>query len=309
MPLDSHPQRVAAGVTKEAEPLAYVNLYCTSQCNSRCVTCDFWQRPVQTLEPAAVESVVNSRFVDGSTWLALQGGEFVLHPQADELLEMASTRQYILFTNLLAPARVEALVKRHQVPFVSVSLDGGPQGYAKIRGVDAFAKVTQGILRLRQFAEVSVGITLTPWSSLHDYYQASHFCREYGIDFGVNLYTNSRIYGANGPLCAPGLVAEVARDCGDAFCSAYASWVSGKLQLPCQSIRRVVSIGPDGTVHLCHNRQERLGNLRDSTFDSIWTSHKTLELHTRYTTCNDCWTSCYREYDLADARIPVDQPD
>src|SRR5207248_2467437 len=111
-----------------------------------CTTCNFWQmKPRHRLEPAVLEGIAASRFADAETWFALQGGEFTLHPRAGEILDLFAGTSFVLFTNMLNPARVIALVTRHAVRHVTVSLDGGREGYARIRGVDAFDRVTAGI--------------------------------------------------------------------------------------------------------------------------------------------------------------------
>jgi MoaA/NifB/PqqE/SkfB family radical SAM enzyme len=288
--------------------LSYVNLYCNTRCNSRCVTCSFWrQDQLLQLSPGEVQSVIKSSYVDDSTWFALQGGEFSLHPRADEILELLKGKNYILFSNLLAPDKVFELVRRHEVPYITVSLDGGPDGYRRIRGVDGFARVTSALLRLRELANVFVGITLTPWSELRDYEEAAHFCRKHGIEFGVSLYTDSHIYEADGPIQSYPFLDRVASDADSPFCAAYESWRIGKLSLPCHSIREVASVTPDGAVYLCHNQKISLGSLREKSFDEIWGFEATRKLHEQYASCNECWTSCYREFDHQRALSGEDQ--
>ncbi|MDP9104724.1 MAG: SPASM domain-containing protein [Candidatus Eremiobacteraeota bacterium] len=284
--------------------LSYVNLYCNTRCNSRCITCDFWKMdPLPRLTAADVASVAASRFADEDTWFAVQGGEFSLHPEADAILELFEDRHYILFTNFLSAERVVGLVRRHRTPYVAVSLDGGREGYARIRGVDAFDRVTRSILRLRAEAEISVGFTLTPWSELADYEAVAAFCRGNGIEFGVNLYTDSQIYQATTPPAHYPFLASIVADSQDAFAAAYEPWREGRLALPCHSIREVASVAPDGTVHLCHNQTAALGNVKDAGFDAVWDSEHARALHDRYASCNACWTSCYRTFDLKRARV------
>lgn len=298
-PRPSAPSAFEGAAAETRWPLRYVNLYLNTVCNSRCVTCSFWnQTPQHIIAPERARTVVESRFANGSTWFAVQGGEFTLHPQCDAVLEMLGGRQYMLFSNLLSAERVFRLVRRHRVRFLTVSLDGGREGYRRIRGVDAFERVTRNILRVRELCTVSVGFTLTPWSRLEDYEQAAAFCRNNGIDFGVNLYTQSHIYEATAALPEYPFLDRIAADSGGGFCAAYQAWISGSLTLSCRSIREVASIAPDGTVWLCHNRKVALGNINTEDFDDIWGNPRTAAFHASYESCNACWTSCYREFDL-----------
>lgn len=289
----------SGGGTADTPPLRYVNLYLNTVCNSRCVTCSFWkQTPQYVIPPERVRTVVNSRFADASTWFAVQGGEFTLHPQSDLILELLADRRYILFTNLLSFQRAVHLVRKHKVQFVTVSLDGGREGYRRIRGVDAFNRVTRDIRRLQDLCTVSVGFTLTPWSDYRDYEEVAAFCRKSGVDFGVNLYTHSHIYEAETALIEHSLLEKINADLGDEFCLAYKHWIRRELNVPCRSIREVASIAPDGTVYLCHNQKISLGNINTADFDEVWGHPRTARLHAEYESCNACWTSCYRTFDL-----------
>lgn len=284
-------------------PLRYVNLYCNTACDSRCTTCSFWKmRPKHLLTPRMLDSVAASRYVGTETWFALQGGEFTLHPDAGAILDLFADLNYILFTNMLNSGRVIDLMNRHGIRYITVSLDGGPEGYARIRGVDGFDRVTDGILRAAEKASVSVGITITPWSTYDDIRRAMDWCDRAGIAYGLNVYTESRIYESTRPAGPIPFLQQLADEAHDSFCAAHVRWSRGELSLPCHSIRRVASISPEGDVRLCHNRDVILGNIGEQTFDAIWGSRQTAAIHTQYESCNACWTSCYREHDLAEAQ-------
>ncbi len=284
-------------------PLRYVNLYCNTACDSRCTTCTFWKmHPRHWLDAEVLASVASSRFVSEETWFALQGGEFTLHSGADAILDLFADRNYILFTNMLNPRRVKELVDRHDVQYVTVSLDGGREGYARIRGVDAFDRVTAGIRQLSERASVSVGITITPWSTYEDVREAMDWCNAANVPFGLNVYTESRIYGSERRAEPIAPLQRIVDETGDAYCAAHILWSRGELNLPCRSIRRVASISPDGDLHLCHNLDIVLGNIHEARFDDIWSSERTNQLHQQYESCSACWTSCYRELDLEEAR-------
>ncbi len=286
--------------------LRYVNLYCNNACNSRCTICDFWRMDQEVmLRVEDIAPIVSSGFADEKTWFAIQGGEFSLHPQADAILELVRDKSFILFTNLLAPQKIIQLIKRHAVPFVTVSLDGGKQGYQRIRGVDGFKKVTQSLLVLKELTTVSVGITISPLSTFEDYLAASGFCLENDIPFGINYYTQSKIYDSNLKVTNARLINQVAEHAQDPFSQAYVRWQRDELDLPCHSIKHVASIDPKGNLWLCHDQSVILGNIRESAFDAIWAAPRTRALHQQYQSCNACFTSCYRGYDFEASQVVV----
>ena len=58
---------------------------------------------------------MNSKCVTKSTIVGLEGGEFILHPEADNILEWFDTNHpnYTLLSNCLATNKVISAVKNH----------------------------------------------------------------------------------------------------------------------------------------------------------------------------------------------------
>jgi len=134
-----------AGDRLAALPLAI--LYVTDRCNSRCITCDYWQFGQTNLPVDQARRLAPELRGLGTQVVLLSGGEPLLHPHWDqvaETLRRAGLRLWLLTAGLsLAKhaARVCELCER-----VTVSLDGAtPETYRAIRGVDAFEAVGRGI--------------------------------------------------------------------------------------------------------------------------------------------------------------------
>lgn len=134
-----------AGDRLAALPLAI--LYVTDRCNSRCITCDYWQYGQTNLPVAQARRLAPELRALGTQVVLLSGGEPLLHPHWDEVagaLREAGLRLWLLTAGLSLPrhaARVSEVCER-----VTVSLDGAtPETYRAIRGVDGFAAVCKGI--------------------------------------------------------------------------------------------------------------------------------------------------------------------
>jgi Fe-coproporphyrin III synthase len=134
-----------AGDRLAALPLAIV--YVTDRCNSRCITCDYWQFGQTNLPVAVARRLAPELRALGTQVVLLSGGEPLLHPHWDEVanaLREAGLRLWLLTAGLsLAKqaVRVSELCER-----VTVSLDGAtPETYRAIRGVDGFEAVCKGI--------------------------------------------------------------------------------------------------------------------------------------------------------------------
>lgn len=134
-----------AGDRLAALPLAI--LYVTDRCNSRCITCDYWQYGQTNLPVAQARRLAPELRALGTQVVLLSGGEPLVHPHWAEVaaaLREAGLRLWLLTAGLSLARhadRVSQLCER-----VTVSLDGAtPETYRAIRGVDGFEAVCNGI--------------------------------------------------------------------------------------------------------------------------------------------------------------------
>jgi MoaA/NifB/PqqE/SkfB family radical SAM enzyme len=134
-----------AGDRLAALPLAI--LYLTDRCNSRCITCDYWQYGQTNLPVAQARRLAPELRALGTQVVLLSGGEPLVHPQWSEVAETlrgAGLRLWLL-TAGLSLARHASQVSR-LCERVTISLDGAtPETYRAIRGVDGFAAVCRGV--------------------------------------------------------------------------------------------------------------------------------------------------------------------
>lgn len=282
---------------KEFPLVCYVNLYSTYRCNSKCKICGFWKmKNGKELSAKIIEkNLLTSSFFNKETCFVLQGGEITLHSQFENIIKLfnSSGVNYTLFSNGILTDKLTTIVKKYNIKSVSVSLDAVGKRYKNSRGVDAFNNVLTTIKRLKEITDLYIGFTFSQWNNEHDYLQVKELCDALEINLGENICSESRIYDSNEKM-----ISAFSGDlCSNNFIKAYDKWKSNNLKIPCYSIRLVVSITPNGDVYLCHNKDIVLGNINNSTFDEIWSSDTTNILHNKYLHCNDCWTSCYREYD------------
>ena len=115
-------------------PLKQVYFYLTEGCNLRCRHC--WlapkyqspDKPVSALDPELFRTVIEQARPLGLSTVKLTGGEPLLHPQVDELLDTVSAAGLglVVETNgvLCSPALAEKIKATSPNPLVSVSLDG-----------------------------------------------------------------------------------------------------------------------------------------------------------------------------------------
>jgi MoaA/NifB/PqqE/SkfB family radical SAM enzyme len=127
--------------------LPLVTLYLTERCNSRCVSCDYWQHGRDDMNLGAVARLLPNLAQLHTQVALLSGGEPLLNPEWAPIAELLRARglKVWLLTSGLSLAKN---ARRAAAVFdaITVSLDGtDPATYAKIRGLDAFEKVCEGI--------------------------------------------------------------------------------------------------------------------------------------------------------------------
>ncbi len=134
----------AAGTTA---PLPLVTLYLSERCNSRCATCDYWRHGAKDMTLGDVERLLPALEARRTRTVVLSGGEPLINPQWREiaaLLESRGLGLWLLTSGLALAKHARAVAELFHS--VTVSLDGTcAETYAAIRGLDAFAKVCEGI--------------------------------------------------------------------------------------------------------------------------------------------------------------------
>jgi Fe-coproporphyrin III synthase len=133
--------------TPSLRSLPLVTLYLTERCNSRCITCDYWQHGRADMTPEFVSRLLPSLAQLETKTVLLSGGEPLIHPQwavIAEQLRACGLRLWLLTSGL---SLAKHAVRTAQLfDSITVSLDGTNRNtYAAIRGLDAFDNVCAGI--------------------------------------------------------------------------------------------------------------------------------------------------------------------
>lgn len=145
-----------------AETRPLVTLYLSERCNSRCVTCDYWRHGSTDTTLEAVRRMLPAFAELRTRAVLLSGGEPLLNPEWADIAAMLKSRGLTLWllTSGLSLAK-HAQRASELFDSITVSLDGTcARTYAAIRGVDAFAKVCDGV-RAVAAAGVSTGLRVT----------------------------------------------------------------------------------------------------------------------------------------------------
>ena len=287
--------------------LSQLMIYSTTACQSRCKHCNIWQKKVEYLSFEDIKRIMQSRCVTKQTIVGLEGGEFILHPQADEIMAWFHEchSNYTLLSNCLAPHRVIDAVRLYQPRHLYVSLDGGRETYQRMRGRDGYDRVIQVVEALKDEVPLSLMFCLSPWNTFGDMAFVIDIAKQYNVDVRIGIYGTMAFFDTTSELLtASDFVKQIPQSIHNTqenydFVALYDQWRNGNLRLRCQSIMNCLVVHSNGDVPLCQNLDVVLGNIHHQSLDEIFNSSQSCQTQCQYSrACNGCWINFHRKYDI-----------
>ncbi len=173
--------------------LSTLMIYGTDLCDSGCKHCLIWaKRPINYLPFEKIVDIMRSRCITKRTTIGLEGGEFLLHPDAMKILEWFSKHHsnFDLLTNGLKPEKVIEAVTKFPPQRLFISLDGPQDTYHNMRGKDGYDGIINLIEKLHSIVPISAMFTLSPYNDFDDLEHVAQVCKKYGIDLRIGVYNN-----------------------------------------------------------------------------------------------------------------------
>lgn len=173
--------------------LSTLMIYATDLCDSACKHCLIWaKRPVHYLSFEKIKEIMQAKCITKHTAVGLEGGEFMLHPDAEKIMEWFyhNHPHYDLLSNCLKPDKLIEAVKKYPPKRLLISLDGTADTYLYMRGKPGYHSVLEVIEALHKVLPMSVMFTLSPYNDFDDMQHVAEICRKYGIDMRVGIYND-----------------------------------------------------------------------------------------------------------------------
>lgn len=173
--------------------LSTLMIYATDLCDSACKHCLIWaKRPVNFLPFETIREIMQSTCITRNTTIGLEGGEFMLHPDALQILEWfhGNHKNFDLLSNCLKPDILIDAVKKFPPRHLYISLDGDADTYLHMRGKPGYESVIRVIESLHDELPVSVMFTLSPYNDFSDLQHVAEVCKKYNIDLRVGIYND-----------------------------------------------------------------------------------------------------------------------
>ena len=291
--------------------LSTIMLYSTDRCNSKCKHCFIWEKkPKQHLPFEKIKEILESPVVSKKTLIGLEGGEFILHPEAEKIMEYMSKNHpnFDLLSNAIVADKLIDLTTKYKPKRLFVSLDGNRETYKNLRGVDAYDTVVENIIRLKDIVPVSIMFTLTNHNNFDDLEHVAAFCKKHGLDMRIGIYNTMEYFDTNtSEKKSDSLnykvkdIPKVVKDFKENydFMALYPNHRDGNLKLTCNSISDSIVIYPNGDIPICQNKQLVLGNVFKEPLQKIINKKETIKQHKHHKHhCNACWVNYHRKYDI-----------
>lgn len=288
----------------------------TYRCDSRCNMCNIWQLAHDyELEPGEF-----GRLPESLRDVNITGGEPFLRDDLVEIVRIINERcrrpRMVVSTNGLQVKRIVAaaaeLIKLGRSVGLAVSLDGIGEKHDEIRGVKgAFEKVLDTLKRLKalKYRNVRVAFTVQRDNVRHlgAVYDLS---RQFGYQFTTSVAQNSEFYFStdeNQQVDPEELRSElryvmrkellspsVKRWLRSYFYSGVMRFnAEGERILACRAGRDSFFMDPKGYVYPCLTLNRPVGNIREQSFESIWSSEESRKVRSIVDNCTiPCWMIC-----------------
>lgn len=173
--------------------LSTLMIYGTDLCDSACKHCLIWtKRPVNYLPFEKIKEIMHSRCVTPKTNVGLEGGEFLLHPDAMDIMAWFNKNHpnFDLLTNALKPESVIEAVERNPPQRLFISVDGDRESYRHMRGKDGYDGIIQVLEKTHKKVPISLMFTLSPYNDFNDMQHVAEVALKYGLDMRIGVYND-----------------------------------------------------------------------------------------------------------------------
>jgi MoaA/NifB/PqqE/SkfB family radical SAM enzyme len=286
-----------------------IPIFITTRCDSRCQICGIWKKGNIDLDVEVINGILNDRIITRFSSFIVAGGEPLLHPRFDEIMPLFYGRKYLFLSNGLQPRKLVEAVRKYKIRNLGLSLDGTPETYKRVRGVDGFSKNEEVVKELKDDnVNIYVNFVVNPWNSREDLKCVIDFCKKYGVFLIVGYYQNIPYFGTTRPAgqlydIDDLLLTSSLLEPRHPYFSLYHEWAAGHLRFPCFSVFLRPTIRANGDVDLCEGRESKLGNVHEKSLGEIWASRKTRVLQLLSYSCNSCWGDNQRSRDAVVASV------
>ncbi len=315
-------------------PTQIANFAITYLCNSKCQNCNIWQQtPENELTLPEIDAFFreNRQHFQNVNSIQLTGGEPFLRTDLPQIADIIN--QNIPDCKIWIPTNgldnytiiqsTQKMLQNKANLGISLSLDGIGEQHDMIRGIDGnYIAVLETLSKLSTLRtthprlDLTIGFTLTP-ENIQEASIVQCIAYTHGADFSFRPINHSEVYYRNQSNVQGYDIHELksvlntiaysaVRQKGRIGAASFLLYIRGayrfiteKRHLKCSAASESFFLDPNGNIYPCIMMNHKLGNIRDNSFQQIWTSEATDEARRliRIQKCPSCWVECevYRE--------------
>ena len=289
----------------------------TLNCNARCEMCDIWQNDMHGEARPEVFARLPSSLRD----INISGGEPFLRSDLAEILAAIKSNnphtRLVISTNGFQPGKTERMLPAllHVDPNLAlrVSIDGMYGTHDEIRGIpNGFAKCVRTLEMCRDAGIRDLGIGFTVLEkNVHELEAVHAFAEDRDLQLSVTVALDSAIYfGADKERMRPRSSHAVRQALSRIIDVQYRKWnlkenfrawfnqtlleynEQGKRRFQCDGGAGFFYLDSFANVYLCHILDYKIGNLKQQTWEELWTSGTAVEGRAFAARCDRCWLIC-----------------
>ena len=294
----------------QIQPPKEICIILTYRCNARCNMCDVWHHPTKSSEEITVKDI--EKLPSGLRFINITGGEPFIRKDIGEIIDVIrpKTKRIVISTNGFFTERIIELCKRYPDLGIRISIEGLQKANDTIRGMrNGFDRGLRTLLTLRRMGIADIGFGMTVqdlnYKDLLPLYELSNAL---GYEFATATLHNSHYFCKldnrieNKDLISSEfskLITELLKSRSPKkwfrayFNYGLINYIYGnKRFLKCETGSESCFIDPAGDVLPCNgmNNKRSMGNIREHSFDDIWSSEQAFEVRKAVEECcKECW--------------------
>lgn len=284
----------------------------TYRCPMQCKMCNIWQFPTkrdEEIKAADLRGLPDLKFIN------LTGGEPFVREDLDQIVEECYRHapRIVISTSGWFEDRVIELARKFPKIGIRISIEGLSRTNDMLRGREGgFDKGLRTLLKLKQMGlkDIGFGCTVSNNNS-QDMLALYDLSKELGLEFATAAFHNSYYFHkddnviTNRQQVRADFETLIERQLGEKHPKAwFRAWFNMGLinylegnprMLPCEAGSANFFIDPWGEVYPCNGLEkkywkESMGNIREASFDDIWTSEQAVRVRALVARCpKNCW--------------------
>lgn len=269
-----------------------------------CNTWKFPSEPAEELPLEYYERLPNVKFLN------ITGGEPFLRQELEEIVKIVKPKceRICISTNGFYTERVVKLAEKNKDLGFRVSLEGLPAANDELRGLqDGFDHGLRTILQLKRMGLKDIGFGITVSDRNHkDLMELYELAKALKVEFATAILHNGFYFHKDdNQITKKEEVSDAFRELIREFLHTRRpkNWFrayfnhgiinyvhGGDRLMPCEMGRDIFLLDPFGEIYPCNVLEESMGNIKDSSFEKIWTSQRAEDVRQKACNCGrNCW--------------------